>query len=117
MKPEPNNKLDAYRNKYPPSKDGASYGDFTIKVDRFELHVISSGSHEDSDWEHVSVSLKHRCPRWGEMCIVKDMFWDEEETVVQFHPRQSDYVNLHPFVLHMWKQRGVSYGLPPQIYI
>ena len=25
-------------------------------------------------WEHVSVSLRNRCPTWDEMCLVKDIF-------------------------------------------
>src|SRR5262245_499520 len=48
---------------------------------------------EHRGWEHVSVSLATRAPNWAEMCFVKDAFWREDETVVQFHPRQAKYVN------------------------
>jgi len=54
-------------------------------------------------WEHVSVSLPNRNPNWAEMCFVKSLFFDEEETVIQFHPPQSKYVNNHPHCLHLWK--------------
>jgi hypothetical protein len=64
-------------------------------------------------WEHVSVSCKDRCPTWEEMCFVKNLFWDEGETVVQFHPPKSEYVNYHEHVLHLWKQVGVNATLPP----
>ena len=37
------------------------------------------------------------------MCHVKDLFWQDEEVVIQYHPRKSEYVNNHPFVLHLWK--------------
>ena len=40
-------------------------------------------------WEHVSVSYKNRVPTWDEMCKVKDMFWNDEECVVQYHPPKS----------------------------
>lgn len=63
-------------------------------------------------WEHASVSLKKRCPTWEEMCMVKDIFWKETECVLQFHPPKSEYVNLHPFCLHMWKQVGVDNQTP-----
>ena len=63
-------------------------------------------------WEHVSVSFPNRCPTWEEMCIVKEMFWRDEETVVQYHPKKSEYVNLHPYCLHLWKKIGVEYELP-----
>lgn len=31
---------------------------------------------------------------------------------LQFHPPKSEYVNLHPFCLHMWKQVGVDNQTP-----
>lgn len=64
-------------------------------------------------WEHVSVSLVNRCPTWDEMCFVKDLFWSPEETVVQYHPRASEYVNNHPYCLHLWRPIGVGLPLPP----
>lgn len=62
----------------------------------------------------MSVSLPDRCPTWEEMCRVKELFWSDEETVVQFHPRRDQYVNCHEFCLHMWKQRKEQYELPPR---
>lgn len=57
-------------------------------------------------WQHVSVSLANRCPAWDEMCKVKDLFWEPEETVVQFHPPHSEYVNNHKYCLHLWCYKG-----------
>ena len=66
-------------------------------------------------WEHVSVGVRrNRTPTWAEMCLVKDLFWGPEETVVQYHPPKSEYVNDHPNVLHLWRQIGVNLTLPPQ---
>lgn len=64
------------------------------------LKVIAS---IDNDWEHVSISLTNRNPNWEEMCHVKNLFWDEEEMCIQFHPKKSEYVNAHPYCLHIWK--------------
>lgn len=64
-------------------------------------------------WEHVSVSLPDRCPNWYEMCRVKDLFWDIEDCVVQFHPPHSQYVNCHPHCLHLWKQTDKEFETPP----
>lgn len=55
------------------------------------------------NWEHVSVSLSNRCPTWDEMCIIKNIFWNDNETVIQFHPSKENYKNLHPYCLHLWK--------------
>lgn len=68
-------------------------------------------------WDHVSVSLANRCPTFNELKRVKDLFWDPEETVVHFFPKQSEYVNNHPFTLHLWKRHGAEYDLPPRIMV
>mgnify|MGYP006874677943 CR=1 FL=1 len=68
-------------------------------------------------WEHVSVSYRRRTPTWDEMCKVKDMFWNDNETVVQYHPKKSEYKNLHPYCLHLWRKRGEDFELPPREYV
>lgn len=65
-------------------------------------------------WEHVSVSLPHRAPTWAEMCFIKGLFWDEEDCVVQFHPPESDYVNFHPYCLHLWRPVDAALPRPPK---
>jgi hypothetical protein len=82
-----------------------------------ELRIISSGVDRKSGWEHVSVSTVRRTPNWAEMCFVKDMFWNDDECVVQFHPPRSDYVNYHPYCLHLWKQIGVPTVVPPALLV
>lgn len=70
-------------------------------------------------WEHVSVSIPNasRCPTWEEMCFVKNRFWKPTESVVQYHPAKSEYVNNHPYCLHLWKPVGKKYPLPPSIMV
>lgn len=95
----------------------SSYGNkgaFVIKGPRgFKLNVIAS---DGLGWEHVSVSVidANRCPTWDEMCSVKDIFWGDDDCVVQYHPPKSDYVNNHPYVLHLWRQIGVEFNRPPR---
>lgn len=74
------------------------------------LRVIAS---EDGGWEHVSVSTSTRCPTWEEMCFIKEQFWDGDDCVVQFHPPESEYVNNHPFCLHLWRPIGLNITTPP----
>jgi hypothetical protein len=74
------------------------------------LRVIAS---DGDGWEHVSVSLIDRTPHWDEMCYVKNLFWDAEDCVVQYHPPASLYVNCHPYVLHMWRKVGSEFEVPP----
>ena len=74
------------------------------------LHVIASWA---LGWDHVSVSIKDRCPTWDEMCYVKGLFFEPDECVLQYHPAEESYVNHHPFCLHLWKPQGVEFPIPP----
>lgn len=78
------------------------------------LRVICS---DQMGWEHVSVSCKSRTPTWAEMSYVKDLFWDEEDAVMQLHPPRSTWVNNHPHCLHLWRPLGASIPLPPPIMV
>lgn len=98
------------------SPPGKPYGLFYVPVRSHVLKVIASDGATDEEsggWEHVSVSLPNRCPNWDEMCKIKSLFWADDETVIQFHPKQSERVNLHPYCLHLWKPVGKDLELPP----
>jgi hypothetical protein len=79
----------------------------------YRLKIISSGVDPEFNWEHVSVSLQHRTPHWSEMCFVKDLFWNDDECAMQLHPPKSDYVNCHPFTLHLWRPMQADIPTPP----
>lgn len=69
-------------------------------------------------WEHVSVSKTNRkIPTWEEMCKIKDMFFEEDETVVQYHPKKSEYVNRCECCLHLWRPLKEVLPTPPMIYV
>lgn len=108
------------RNGFYGSNPGEDFGAFVIPGPCGEdLRVIASpgDANEEIPWEHVSVSLKNRCPRWQEMCFVKDLFWDDDEAVMQLHPSKSEYVNNHPFCLHLWRPQDGNIPLPPSIAV
>jgi hypothetical protein len=97
------------------SLPGASCGAFSIQGPcGMILNIIASDAEDPivQGWEHVSVSGK-RCPNWQEMTFVKSLFWDEEEVVVQFHPRKSEYVSYHPTCLHLWGRPDGIIPTPP----
>ncbi len=64
-------------------------------------------------WDHVSVSLIDRCPTWAEMCWIKGIFWNENESVIQYHPAKDEYVNCHEYCLHLWKPQNCVMPTPP----
>ena len=98
--------------------------------------ICSDGNHDDAvgelaDWEHVSVSVRRtplrfagepvrlrrdnvtRTPTWNEMVFAKRLCWDDDDCIVQYHPKAADYVNVHPNVLHMWRWKAGSFPTPP----
>lgn len=59
-------------------------------------------------WEHVSVTIithndETTTPNWFVMSKVKERFWKKKETVVQYHPAKTDYVDRHSDTLHLWR--------------
>lgn len=68
---------------------------------------------DQAGWDHVSVSLPHRTPTWEEMCQIKDLFFRDDETVIQFHVPKSIHVNCHPYCLHLWRCHDQTVILPP----
>jgi len=95
-------------------KSGIDGGLFIVKFESREFIVIASNG---GSWEHVSVSLKNRTPNWKEMCFIKDLFWDEEDCVIQYHPPKSKYVNNHKNVLHLWRPMNIDIPMPPLIMV
>lgn len=67
-------------------------------------------------WEHVSVApyAERVIPSWNDMCRIKDIFWKEDEAVVQYHPAKSDYVNIKDNCLHLWRPTDGSLPVPPK---
>lgn len=68
-------------------------------------------------WEHVSVSLPNRCPTWEEMCRFKDIFWKDDEVVMQLHPSKNDYINNHSYCLHLWRPVNETIPTPPKAFV
>lgn len=83
-------------------------------------HLLALAS-DGGDWEHVSVSARRgdqvRTPTWKEMAYAKGVFWDDEDVVIQYHPRKSEYVNCHPNVLHLWRPTEAEIPTPPPILV
>ena len=64
-------------------------------------------------WDHVAVSFHSRKPTWAEMCGVKRMFFQPEETAWEYPPMESKYINNHPYALHIWRLQGINLPIPP----
>jgi hypothetical protein len=104
------------------SSSGDAFGIFIVPgrhANGRTLRVIACDGLE-TGWDHVSVSLADspsKIPSWQEMCIIKDLFFDESDCVVQFHPPKEDYVNNHVGVLHLWRCIHAEFPMPPKICV
>lgn len=83
------------------------------KKDEYATVVFSDGL----GWDHVSVSFMRRCPTWDEMCEIKNMFFRNDETVIQYHPRKDEYVDEHPYCLHLWRWQHGEMLCPPSFMV
>ena len=91
-----------------------------------KTRILACIASDGMDYEHVSVykiirlgsqPAQRKIPSWDDMCFIKDMFWDDEDCVIQYHPPKSEYVNNNPFVLHLWRPIGVEIPQPPRVLV
>ena len=97
--------------------EAGNNGLFLLKYKGQHIWCIIS---DNDEWEHVSVTVNYpgrpvkRPPTWEIMSVVKSVFWEEEAAVFQFHPPKSEYVNYHPFCLHLWRPANGEIRRPPK---
>lgn len=98
------------------SESDGNNGAFVILTPHspFELYTLAS---DGLGWEHVSVSTMYRCPTWEEMAYVKSLFWDDEDCVMQLHPPRNEYVNNHPYCLHLWRPIHERIPMPSMLMV
>lgn len=91
--------------------------EFSLPGEARRIRCIAS---DGEGWQHVSVSFgasSKSCPPWELMCRIKDLFWDDEDWVCQFHPAKSEYVNNHPGCLHLWRCTDQTMPTPSSLMV
>lgn len=112
-------RIEATLNQYLTSIHDGNNGTFFVpregKSGRFFICRASDGM----DWEHVSISIptENRCPTWEEMCYIKSLFWDDETPVMQLHAPRSEWVNMHPYCLHLWHPKKAEIPRPDPLMV
>lgn len=124
MRKSPNKLVEKYRIsipnfKYSSDESFGNNGLFIFKVNQEIFRCIVS---DGNNWDHVSVSIetineKTRLPTWEELNWIKNLFWDEDEEVIQIHPKKSNYINVHPNVLHLWRPQKEKIPMPPMYMV
>lgn len=106
-----------YRNHptVPSENTDGNNGFFIFPFSGYKAYCQAS---DGAGWEHVSVSIdRPRTPTWEVMCKVKDLFWDEEDCVIQYHPPKSAYVNYYPYCLHLWRSTKFEIVVPDPLLV
>ena len=81
-----------------------------IRLKEGAYGTFIAGFDEDG-MEHVSIKLRRKAlPSWYELCEVKDIFWKDEEEVVQIHPKKSEYVNITD-AMHLWRPKNGDWSI------
>lgn len=89
---------------------------FTVRLDHRLWDVIASNG---GGWDHVSINPLHhsRMPSWQVMCELKDLCFYPNETVIEYHHKESDYVNVADKCLHLWRPQHQEIPVPPKIFV
>jgi hypothetical protein len=97
-------------------KVGVDGGVGHIHIGMWDGSVIWSNG---GGWNHVSVHpFKSRItPSWDDMCRVKEIFWKDDEAVIQIHPPKEDYVDNLSNCLHLWRCTYKEMVLPPSVLV
>ena len=109
MRNTPNVKAERYRVRggdFQSTQHDGNNGAFRIGC----LRIIAA---DGLGWDHVSVSIQGRCPSWDEMCVVRELFFHDDETVMQLHPAKADRINDHNYCLHLWRPQNAEIPMPP----
>jgi hypothetical protein len=98
-------------------------GFFIIPHKKINGYYYRIQASDGEGWEHVSVTLGadnkpvNRCPTWAEMCYIKDIFWNKQDCVIQYHPPESENINNHPFCLHLWRPVALVIPIPDKYLV
>lgn len=113
--------------RHPTLASDSSYGNngaFEVSLSNTTTAWVIASDGEG--WEHVSIHISdtkihshamERTPSWSEMCKIKDLFWDDSDCVIQYHPPKSEYVNNHKYTLHLWRPLGVEIPMPNSLLV
>ena len=99
------------------------HGEFEIPItDNKHAFVICSKN--SMGWDHVSLHITEasgepikRTPSNEDMQFIRNLLFLEDEIVTEFHPAKKDYINNHPYVLHMWHSTNDCIEIPTSVDI
>jgi hypothetical protein len=52
---------------------------------------------------HVSLALPDKLPKWDQIKAIRNYFFPKTVDVMMVLPQERDYINVHPFAMHLWQ--------------
>lgn len=88
------------------SRDGVCFGRSGLSLSSApppkQTVILSGGYRDDVPWLHVSTAWPNRLPTWNELREVRELFLDDGLVAVQIFPPKAEYINVHPYCLHLY---------------
>ena len=71
---------------------------------------------DGKEWVHLSVARRTRLPTWEELKQVKEVILGDR-WCAQIFPPKAEYVNTHPYCLHLYSPADENYRPMPDFRI
>lgn len=68
--------------------------------------IVSAGVEDTGQWGpllHASFSYGDHMPSWEDVKLVREALFPLDMDTAMILPREKDYVNVHPYCLHIWQ--------------
>ncbi len=96
-------------------------GRFVFKLD--ESSCLYAFAIDNFGWDHIGAYVvyfdlrkkPYRIPTAEEMEFLKNAFFEQDEVVIEVHPKKEDYVNINEYMLHLWRPNREDLPLPPSV--
>lgn len=81
-----------------------AFGDGSAYQNRNGLRVLVTTAPfpDGREWMHISLSRADRLPSHDDLKHAKETFAGNNRYAYQVFPPVKEYVNIHPFCLHLW---------------
>lgn len=73
-----------------------------VRVLTRESVLLTVGRHDGRRWIHFSMAHPSRVPHFSELRDYKNWFIGADRKAIQVLPPTSEYVNIHPYCLHLF---------------
>lgn len=85
-----------------PHENGVAWRGVNAKNGPFTVIMSGRIETDGKKWLHVSVAHATRLPSWELLKEIKRIFIGRERQAIQILPNEKNYINKHPYCLHLF---------------